>query len=143
MSCSYDINVDIFQQYTRETRELYLKLYPWYFMPVTVHKILVHSPDVIKTCILLIGQLSEEAQEARNKDLRRFREGHTRKNSRICTNEDLLKMLLITSDPVISSLRSLAPRKKGSLSQEVLSMLLNSGVAPVEDCPTSSDTDSE
>ena len=33
-------------------------------MPVTVHKILVYSTEVIKTCLLPIGQLSEESQEA-------------------------------------------------------------------------------
>ena len=50
-------------------------------------------------------QLSEEYQEARNKDCRRFREHPTRKQSRISTNIDLLKMALITSDPVINTLR--------------------------------------
>lgn len=66
-------------------------------MPVTVHKILVHSVDIIQTALLPIGQLSEEAQEARNKDCRRFREDNTRKRPRIATNTDLINMLLITS----------------------------------------------
>ena len=52
-------------------------------MPVTVQKILMHSTEVIKSCILPIGQLPEESQEAQNKDCRRFREHHTRKKSRI------------------------------------------------------------
>ena len=38
-------------------------------MPTTVHKILIHGPEVEK-CILPIGQLSEEASEARNKDIK-------------------------------------------------------------------------
>ena len=37
-------------------------------MPPTVHKILIYSSAVIKNAILPIGQLSEEAQEACNKD---------------------------------------------------------------------------
>ena len=32
-------------------------------MPVTVHKILMHSNEVIQPCILSIGQLSEESHE--------------------------------------------------------------------------------
>ena len=47
-------------------------------------------------------QLLEESQEARNKDFRRFREPHSKK-SLISTNIDLLNMLLVTSDPVITS----------------------------------------
>lgn len=74
-------------------------------MPATVHKILVHGVDVVQSALLPIGQLSEEAQEARNKDGRRFREHNTRNRSRVATNRDLLNMLLITSDPLINSLR--------------------------------------
>ena len=48
-------------------------------MPVTVHKILIHGAFVISNALLPIGQLSEEAQEARNKDFKRYREIHTRK----------------------------------------------------------------
>lgn len=79
-------------------------------MPVTVHKILIHSAEVIKSALLPIGQLSEEAQEARHKDCRRFREHHTQKTSRSTTNRDLLNMLFITSDPVINSHRELQKR---------------------------------
>nr|CAI5842224.1 unnamed protein product [Callosobruchus analis] len=85
------------------------------YMPVTVHKILVHSADVIKSALLPIGQLSEEAQEAHNKDCRRFREKNTRKRSRIATNRDLLNMILITSDPVINSFREV-PKKRQVIS---------------------------
>jgi len=51
--------------------------------------------------------MSEEAQEARNKDLKNIREIYSRKYSRIETNEDLLHGLLVSSDPLISSLRKL------------------------------------
>ena len=92
-------------------------------MPVTVHKILLHSSSIIKDCILPIGQISEEAQEARNKDCRRFREHNTRKNSRINTNRDLTTMLLITSDPLINNYRESPCKSKTSLSQECVLML--------------------
>ena len=49
--------------------------------------------------------MSEEAAEARHKDLRVYRLRHTRKDSRLHTMSDLFGRLLITSDPLISSLR--------------------------------------
>ena len=49
------------------------------------------------------GQLSEEAQECRNKDFKRFRGGFSRKISRVATNMDVLNMLLVTSDILIAS----------------------------------------
>jgi hypothetical protein len=52
-----------------------------------------------------IGKLSEEPQEARNKDFRNIRQNHPRKFSRVAANEDLLKNLFTSSDPVISSKR--------------------------------------
>lgn len=130
LSSGYDINCSDFEKYCRETRKLYIDLYSWYCMPVTVHKILMHSAEVIKSCILPIGQLSEEAQEARNKDCRRFRERHTRKHSRIATNTDLLRMLLITSDPLINSLRELPKKKLTSLPPEVLQLIVPPSVQP-------------
>lgn len=60
-------------------------------MPVSVHKILFHGSDIIKSCLLPIGQFSEEAQETTNKIIRRYRELFTRKTSRVDTNTDLIK----------------------------------------------------
>ena len=96
-------------------------MYSWYCIPVTVHKILMHSTEVIKSCILPIGQSSEESQEARNKECRRLREHHTRKKSR--TNIDFLNTLLITSDSVINSLREL-PAKRSKKLPEVLNLIV-------------------
>lgn len=50
-----------------DTAKLYVQLYPWYPMTPTVHKILIHGATVIENALLPIGQLSEEAAEARNK----------------------------------------------------------------------------
>lgn len=73
-------------------------------MPATVHKILVHSTEVIKISIVPNGRLSKEVQEARNKNYRRFQEHNTRKCSHIAMNRDLLSILIIPSDPLINSL---------------------------------------
>ncbi|CAH0559356.1 unnamed protein product [Brassicogethes aeneus] len=84
--------------------------------------------EVIKSCILPIGQLSEESQKSRNKDCRRFRQHHTRKQSRVSTSIDLLHMLLITSDPVINSLREIPKRKSEKFSVEVLDLLVSPSI---------------
>jgi hypothetical protein len=54
-------------------------------MPTAVHITLMHGAEIIERAPLPIGQLSEEAQEARNKDIRRYRENFARK----CTREKL------------------------------------------------------
>ena len=127
LSSGFEINIVKFNNICQKTRKLYLSLYSWYCMPATVHKILVHSTEVIKNALLPIGQLSEEAQEARNKDCRRLREHNTRKCSRIATNRDLMSILLITSDPLINSLREVPKKKADKLPPGVLSLI----VAPI------------
>lgn len=123
MGSGYSINSTAFQEYADKTRKLYLKEYPWYCMPATVHKVLYHSKQIIDTCILPIGQLSEEALEARNKHQRNYREYFTRKTSRTDSNRDLMNRLLITSDPYINSLRRPPVYKKAALTPEVLHLL--------------------
>lgn len=122
MASGYKINIDKFRAHCRETAQLYVNLYPWYPMPTTVHKILTHGPEVIKSAILPIGQLSEEAQEARNKDIRKYREGHSRKFSREQTMCDIFNHLLVSSDPLITSSRKLV-QKTSTLSKSVTDLL--------------------
>lgn len=99
LNCGYDIKVSEFRQYCLTTAERYVQLYDWYYMPISMHKILIHGWSVIKESLLPIGELSEEAQEAKNKDIRYFREHHTRKNSRVETNTDLFLRMILSSDP--------------------------------------------
>jgi hypothetical protein len=73
----------------------------------------------------MLGKLSEEAQEARNKDYKHIREHHTRKNYRINTNADLFHMLLVSFDPYISSISRHLPEKDiGTFSDDVKSLLI-------------------
>lgn len=92
-------------------------------MPITVHKVLFHGGEISKESILPLGQLSEEAMEARNKDTRKFRERFTRKHSRVATNDDLFKRLLLTSDPLFSSGMPLEPKRHRRLPREVRGLL--------------------
>lgn len=123
LGCGFSIDVNAFDLFVKDTRELYLMEYFWYNMPVSVHKVLFHGKEVISSCILPIGQLSEEAQEARNNDNRYYREFFTRKTSRVDTNTDLLNRLLISSDPYLAGLRSIPRKNRSILEPEVLSLL--------------------
>lgn len=114
-----------FKDYAYETAERYVSLYNWYYMSATVHKLLLHGADIV-TCnaIIPIGKLSEEASEARNKDFRRFREHNSRKKSRVSSNEDILNFLLLSSDPLISSMRpTFDAKKKKTFFSETLDLL--------------------
>lgn len=92
-------------------------------MPASVHKILIHGAQVINHFTVPIGQLSEEAQESRNKDLKRYRRDHTRKCSRTILNLDLIRRLLVSSDPLISSMRKSPKKETKNLSQDAKFLL--------------------
>lgn len=102
ISCGLHINVPNFEKLLKETALLYFKLYPWYYMPATVHKILIHGIDFIKYSTIPIGMLSEEALESSHKIIRNARLRHTRKRSRVDCNKDLIVYLIIQSEPSFS-----------------------------------------
>lgn len=120
----FNIHVENFKTYTYETAELFVKLYPWCNIPASVHKILLHEHNVIKHFLLPIGNMSEEAQKSRNKDVRYFREHNTRKKSRIATNEDLLNRLILASDPLIAHMRVPSYKRDLPLSEEAMELIL-------------------
>lgn len=94
LSSGYSLNITNFNNFGKDTVNLYLEKYSWYRMPVSVHKILIHGAVVTEAIILPIGMMSEEAQEASNKIYRRVRERHTRKCSLLDTTTDLMKRML-------------------------------------------------
>jgi hypothetical protein len=97
ISSGFKLNTEEFDKCTKYTAKLFVQAYPWLYMPARFHKVLVHGADIISGVILPIGQLSEEAQESRNKNLESFRRSHSRRMSRSSTNEDVLKVLLVSS----------------------------------------------
>ena len=119
LSCGFKININKFTTLLKETNDLYLSLYSWYNMPMSIHKIFVHGPDLIKSLPLPIGQLSEDALEGRHKDARNLRERHTRKSARCHTNHDLIVSMLLTSDPFLSSIRSENSLKIGTIDSSI------------------------
>ena len=92
-------------------------------MPVTVHKVSLHGKEIINAVMLPIGLLSEEAQEARNKDYKKYRLFHARKCNRVLTNTDVMHQLLISSDPFISSIRRQHKKKVLDLDDLVKELL--------------------
>lgn len=69
MACEYKVNTEAFETYCWQTAKIFVDKYPWFYMPFSIHKILIHGSDIIKNASLPIGMMSEEAQESRNKDL--------------------------------------------------------------------------
>jgi hypothetical protein len=107
ISSGYKIDTYKFKTYCLQTAELYVSLYPWCPMTTTVHKILIHGDAIISEYLIPIGNFSEEAQEARNKDFKNYRERFSRKTSRIDNMTDVFKRLLVSSDPIITCTRTL------------------------------------
>lgn len=70
-----------------------------------MHKILIHSPFIIDDNVIPIGDLSEEALEARHKHFRSYRSNFARKFNRTSCNQDIFNRLWLSSDPVINSTR--------------------------------------
>ena len=126
LACGKDIDFEKFGQYCLDTAKLCLDLYPWYAMPPSVHKVLLHGSNIIKHLDLPIGCLSEEAQEASNKIFRKARAHNSRMKSRKCTNEDIMHYLLISSDPLISNIRIEQEKTPKEFSPEIKDLLIES-----------------
>ena len=101
----------------------YVKHYKWYFMPVTVHKVLMHGKNIIDAALLPIGMLSEEAEEARNKDYRKYRLMFSRKCDRVSTNTDVFHRLMASSDPFLTFKRRKPCKNILELDPVVIEML--------------------
>lgn len=52
-----EINPEAFDAYALDTAKLFVNLYPWYYIPSSVHKILIHGADVLRFAIVHIGKL--------------------------------------------------------------------------------------
>ena len=91
----------------KQTYELILTAFPWASITPSLHKILAHSTELIRDCNDGYGlkEYSEEAVEACNKLIRRYREHLSRKNSFSLNIRDVFVRLLSQSDPLFSSYR--------------------------------------
>lgn len=124
ISSGHEIDVAKYEIYALDTAKLYVEEYGWHPMSPTMHKVLIHGAIIIKNALLPIGQLSEEAAEARNKHFRSYRLNFARKFSREECNMDIYQRLLLTSDPLLSSMRPLKKTSQKSFLRETLDLLM-------------------
>lgn len=136
ISCKSSLNPVRFGDYCRRTAEIYVQLYPWYKMPVSVHVMLLHGSTILACSVLPIGMMSEEAQEARNKDNKVYRRKFARKTSRVDNMSDVFHRLMVTGDVAISLLSLKTPQPR-TLPREVQEMLKDFRVIQDNDSPDS------
>jgi len=53
ISCGHKINYQTFDDYAKA--RLFVHLYPWFYLPASVHKVLIHGRDIIRAALLPIG----------------------------------------------------------------------------------------
>lgn len=81
LSSEFEIDAQRFRAHCIKTSEIFFQNYEWYSMSATIHKILVHSSQIIEASVVPVGCLAENASEARNKYYKKDRTGHARKVS--------------------------------------------------------------
>jgi len=113
MASNYQINSREFEEFCKQTLDIYLSEVGWYNIPPTIHKVLVHGRAIVDACPVALGLTSEESSEANNKFIRKFLLQHTRKTSHLDTMTDLFHRLMAVSDPCLLS-KSLKKNKKKS-----------------------------
>lgn len=104
MACQLPIDANKFETLCFQTGALFRTLYPWFPMPATVHKVLIHGKQILDNCLLPLGYLGEDAAESRNKFYKQDRLHHARKIDRISNLKDVFCRALDTSDPIISNI---------------------------------------
>lgn len=82
ISSHYEIDKKLFKEYCLDTARKYSEIYYWYYMPPSLHVILIHGHRMTEIMSLPIGMMSEEAQECQNKCIKKFRENLSLKISR-------------------------------------------------------------
>ncbi|XP_003740985.1 uncharacterized protein LOC100903259 [Galendromus occidentalis] len=119
------LNSTAFRDYCSKTADLFVSHYPWYYMPVTVHKVLIHGADIVEKSTQPVGSLSEEAQEASNKLFKNLREHFSFKAQRETVNRDVIQRLFAHSDPLVYKYRRELPVKELDIIPEVEMLLIS------------------
>src|SRR5262249_28056841 len=61
LSCQLPLDVDKFALFCLETAHIYVSLYEWFPMPPSIHKVLIHSKEIMLASDLPLGVLAEDA----------------------------------------------------------------------------------
>lgn len=48
LASDYEINIEAFKKCYLDTAKYYITLYPWYYMPSSVYKIVLYGADIIQ-----------------------------------------------------------------------------------------------
>ena len=131
LASGFNVDANKFEALCRETEQIYFDENDgvgWYSLPPSLHRLFKHAADVIRASPLPVGILTEEASEANNKNLRRFRLQHSRRSSWFNNIMDVFNRMMDISDPIIqdtSAARRASRRRKRRLPKEVLAVLKN------------------
>jgi len=126
LCCQLPLDINKFEEYCFKTAEVIVNKLPWCPMTPTVHKVLVHSRQIMENMVLPVAFFGEDEAESRNKFYKSDRLHHSRKSSRLNNISDVFHRAIDTSDPLVSSigLESRVKRhKKEPLPSEVLQLL--------------------
>ena len=106
-NCNKAVQTDKLDAICKDTYELILIAFPWASVTPSLHRLLAHSVELIRDCNDGNGlkNFSEEAVEASNKLIRRYREHLARKTSFTANARDIFVRLLSQSDPVLTTYR--------------------------------------
>lgn len=104
LKCKQEVNIEKFKALCEETYERhYNKRYYWWArMCPTLHKLLKHSSDIIKSLPLPIAYYSEDASESWHKLYRKNLISHARQTSREDRIRDTFNRAVFMTDPLIS-----------------------------------------
>ena len=104
---SQAVETEILDALCKDTYELIVVTFPWANITPTLHKLLAHCTELIHDCNQGYGlkEYSEEAVEACNKLIRKYRDHLARKSSFSLNVRDIFIRLLCQSDPILRSLR--------------------------------------
>ena len=102
INCKYQIDAAKFSAFCQKTAKLWVDLYPWYKMPVSLHVLLIHGANYLKMIDMPISFMTEQCIETGNKISKAARLHHTHKTSRLDTMTDHFNRLTEISDPGIA-----------------------------------------
>ena len=126
LSCQLPLNLNKFEDFCFKTGQIILQKYEWLPMTPTVHKVLVHSKQIMENSVLPVGFLGEDASESRHKIYKFDKIHHSRKSSRKNNLTDIFNRAMDSSDPLISSIsleKRIKQANRAKLPAEVIDLL--------------------
>ena len=103
INTGYKINTERFKKIGRETAERHVKLYNWFKIPVSMHRLWFHVPQIADAIHpVTIGQSSEEALESTHKCIIKALNNHCRQDSYEKMTLDIGHNRLINTDPAVT-----------------------------------------